>query len=614
MDKLNSRKFLLWILTFILSSNIFATPFNLNNTFNSSQILSPTEAFKVTADLDKQQQNVRVNFAITPNYYIYKDRLKITAIPKDQLDISHIKPPASLFIQVPEMTPQGKLFMQSEAVLTGNFSIKLPWKNPGLKQNIKLTIVLQGCDGKSICYPPQTYNFTLNPESPTAVPVNLSSTSLTSSSFHKLYTGEVTSSTLLARLNIFEIMALFFVAGIAIALTPCMYPLYPIALTTIMGNTQLKSPTTTVKLVLCYIQGLALIYVIMGAIAAFSGKLLTTVMQTPWFILTCSGILLLLGLAMFDLLEVKLSNKIQNYFHIKAAKLIGGKYTTVFIMGIFSSLLLGPCITPPLIIAIGFIANKGSVLFGVLGLYVIALGMGMPILLLATLGNEFLPKSGSWMTMVKYLLGTLIIVTSIYLAYPFIDLGNSFISIGMLCFIVALVFLIINYTRAQHLQQLVHKITPILIIFLGLGFTLYGVKHLFKDVQDLKVNSGTMVNRALNVDANTFRVVTTKVELDNLISQSKKPIIIDIYANWCTVCKEMTVKTFTDSQVQVALANYTRIKFDISSNLPEYYTVLQQYDLYGPPAILILNPQHQVIDKLLGFVKSKTLIQHLSPK
>lgn len=606
MGRFKIKAWLFKIVTLLFSSGVFASVIDFTTSLPSGSILPPSQVFKVAAKLTQQQ--VVVYFEILPNYYIYKNSLKITALPPAKLDLTHAIVPKALTINVPQTTANGTLSMQPEEVFTGSFEIKLPQTNPDAKQEVKINVSLQGCDGKSVCYPPQHYQFSLNANKAQLVaPANkdAAATSSLLASFQHLYTGEVSRSTLLTQLNLANIIFIFFIAGIAIALTPCMYPLYPIALSAIIGNNKPKSQLITFKLAWCYLQGIALIYVIMGIIAATSGKLLTTLMQTPLFILTSAAILLLLGLAMFDLLEVKLSTRLQNYLQLKTAKLIGGSYTTAFILGLFSSLLLGPCITPPLITAIGFIAHEGSVLIGVLGLYAIAMGMGVPILLLATLGNKLLPKSGRWMELVKHLLGAVIITASIYLAYPFISLGNHFISIGVLCSAVALIFLLIKHFRSSSLELLVHQRVPILMLILGIIFTVYGSRITPANI----VVPATVSNQNL---INSFIVVNKKAELDRLIKQSTQPIIIEVYANWCTVCKEMEVTTFKQSQLQQALTYYTRIKFDITTNLPEYYQMLTQYGLYGPPAIILLDKQHKVVDLMVGFVSSDTLIEHLS--
>lgn len=362
---------------------------------------SPEQVFKVSAKLlDKDK--VHLTFEIAPGYYVYKDRFLINFLPsKESAALSSIKWPNSLFI--PDINDPNK----KEEVLTGKFAFDINSKTPV----DKIDLTLQGCDGKTICYPPQKYLFNLNNSN------NLSISKI----FNDLLTffqGDF--STRLSNLNTMSLILIFFIAGIAISLTPCMYPLYPIALSTIIGNSVNLKRKNILVLTISYIHGIALIYVVMGCLAAYTGELLTTIIQTP-VVITISGLIwFILGLSMFDFFEIRLPHRLNSYLHSKSIRISDGGYTKVFFMGILSSIILGPCVTPPLIAAIGFIVGRGDIIFGGLALYSISLGMGIPILILALLGDKMLPRSGSWMITIKYLMGLVMIAGSIYLIAPFI--------------------------------------------------------------------------------------------------------------------------------------------------------------------------------------------------
>jgi thiol:disulfide interchange protein DsbD len=493
---------------------------------NSNNSQSPEQVFQVSAKLvDKNK--AKLAFVIAPDYYIYKNRLQISFLPnKQSIALNSIIWPHSLLI--PDINDPDK----TDEVLTGKFTVDIPIK-AGTSQ---LNLTLQGCDGKSICYPPQKYTFNLTESK------NVTNNGFIHD-FMGLYHGDISNR--LSNLNTFELIILFFIAGIAIALTPCMYPLYPIALSTIIGNSVSLKRSNILALVISYIHGIAIIYVIMGFLAAYTGQLFTTIIQTPIVVVFSGLIWFILGLSMFDLFEIKLPNSLNSYLHTKSMSINGGSYTKVFIMGIFSSILLGPCVTPPLIAAIGFIVGRADVIFGGLALYAISLGMGVPILILALVGDKILPRSGRWMTGIKYFMGSIMIAGSIYLVVPF--LYNHY------------------FTKA--------------VITTSQGS--YGET-----------------------------VVTTSSELNSAIRQSKKPVIIDFYASWCTICKEMEKTTFADKNVQQALSQYTVIKFDLSQNTPDELQVLKRYGLYGPPALLILSKDKSE-DKILGFVAADDLIHKL---
>jgi thiol:disulfide interchange protein DsbD len=339
----------------------------------------------------------------------------------------------------------------------------------------------------------------------------------------------------------------------------------------------------------------------MGVIAAFSGKLLITLIQTPIFVLISSCIFLLLGLAMFDLIEVKLPNRLHNYIHTKSANLGNGRYFSAFILGVLSSFLLGPCVTPPLIIAISFIAKTGNVINGILGLYAISLGMGLPILILSTVGNKLLPKSGAWMNTIKHIMGIIIIALAIYLTYPLINLGNSFLSIGVLCFITALAFLLIKQFRSHDLELLIHKIMPILMIIIGLGFVILGSTNQPTTTSQLTITNQTGGGTVVSIN-----------DLDKILAASNKPIIIIVAAKWCSICRELEATTFRDKDLLDKFKQFTVIHFDMTDNQPDSTQLLKRYKLYGPPAIIILDRNKAQQDKITGYISGRDLIRRLT--
>lgn len=564
------------ILAFVLFiSTVFASNF-YSFTDHTTQIPAQ-QAFRVNAVLESTT-SIKISFNILPNFYIYKERVSIKSNNPLAFNAEDIHLPSGIKMNV----YNGESYAE-EMVLNGTFSINIVLKKPVDKLN--LTVHLQGCDGKTICYPPQNYQFELGQSKGFFA------------HFKDVFTEIYSGGSSITQVNAIELFLVFFLAGVAISLTPCMYPLYPIALSSISQTATKKS--SVIKLSLCYIHGISLIYILMGIIAAFSGHLLITLIQTPVFVLISSAIFLLLGLAMFDLIEIKLPNRLHNYIHIKSNNL-GSGYLSAFILGILSSFLLGPCVTPPLIIAIGYIASSGNVINGVLGLYAISLGMGLPILILATVGNKLLPKSGAWMNGIKHLLGLIIIALAIYLAYPIINLGNSLLSVGVLCFITALAFLLIKQFRSPDLELLIHKIMPILMIVVGLIFTFVSS---YKPAAVASVVPEAVAGSVANI--------VSINQLDQIIAKSKKPVLVIISAKWCAICRELEATTFKDRDVIDKFKQYTVIHFDITDNQPDSATLLNRYKLFGPPAILILDKNKILQDKIIGYINAKDLLKHI---
>lgn len=558
----------------LISSSYADIDFTKNNDLNS--LRSPDQVFKVSL-ISESNNAVVIKFDIAPGFYIYQHSLKITANPNGIIANDKIKIPNGF-----EMDIFDGQTTKKEAILNGNFALSIPVIS---QQAGDLVVSLQGCDGKKICYPEQQYILKINQ--------NRSWISSLEDVFNNIYFGSASDNMALKHTNFIELILVFFIAGVFLALTPCMYPLYPIALSALTGGTAKRQ--NIIKLTLCYIHGISIVYVLIGVLAATSGKLLTSIIQTPAFVLISSGILLLLGLAMFDLLEIKVPNTINSYVNLKANNIVGGRYTSAFLIGLLSSLLLGPCVTPPLVIAIGFIASVGSLSLGILSLYAMSLGLCLPIFILATMGSRFMPKSGVWMSIVKHLLGVLIIAIAINLAYPLLKFANQSLSVGILCFSVTLIFLIIKHFQSPDLELLTHRVMPILMMVIGLTFTVIGAKQVsFTQATHGNIDIATDVNQ-----------VKTAIANDNM------PVIIIISAKWCSICREMEATTFKDKSVLNLFKNYVVIDFDITANQPGQISFLNSYNLYGPPAILIFNHSNKTPDILTGFIDVKTLINKL---
>ncbi|MCC2626115.1 MAG: dsbD [Burkholderiales bacterium] len=545
----------------------------LDSFTNSSVVLSPEHAFSVSASFESATV-AKLHFDISPGFYIYKDRLEIKSNNLQAFNSSDILLPSGV-----EMNIFNGVKYSKEVVLNNKFDVFIKLRYP--LDKLTLLVRLFGCDGKTVCYPPQDYKFEL--EQPGTLLKYFGNL------FTKINSG-ISNNTLA---NPFKLFIVFFLAGIAISLTPCVYPLYPIALSAISKTATKKS--NVIKLAMCYIHGISLIYVLMGVIAAFSGYLLITLIQTPIFVLLSSMVFLILGLSMFDLLEIKLPSRFHGYIHTKSAKVNNGGYISAFILGFFSSFLLGPCVTPPLIIAISYIASKGSVISGVLGLYAISLGMGMPILILSTAGSKLLPKSGPWLNGIKYILGFVIIAVAIYMAYPLINIGQPLLGVGVLCFVTALAFLLIKQFRSRDLELLIHTVMPILMIIIGLAFIIIGSHKIANETV------GTIAKNNLSLN-----------QLNEMVVSSNKPVIIIVSAKWCAICRELEATTFKDKEILEKFKQYTVINFDITENKPDAINFLRQYKLYGPPAIIIFAKDKKLKEKISGYISAADLSKHLN--
>ncbi len=549
---------------------------------------SPDSVFKVFAKRINESQ-VEIKFNIKPNYYLYAKSLTIQSNPSNVLKIDTGSFPET--IKIPQLNNPEKL----DDVYIGDFNIMAHVDTSVSYPKLLLIVTIQGCDGKTICYPPEVLSFDI-----TSIGKNMqivhNEDITVMGTFNALLHGELSLNKLINSLSMLHILLIFFLAGFAISLTPCMYPLYPIALASILGRGNRPNIRRVLVLVLSYIHGISLVYILIGFLVSTGGVLLTTAMQTPLFIICGSIIWLILGLIMLDLVKFNLPNGFNNYLYSKNVVLTGGNIPSVVIMGILSALLLGPCVTPPLIAALSIIVIAHNVLLGVGLLYAISLGMGIPILMIALFGNKIMPKSGSWMNIVKYILGILIIVVSVYLVLPLLVSYNIYLSLSILSLGIGLLMLKLtwNHPKATFYFQ---KRLAIFIIILACVFQIIAIQDKFWQKPIDNINS-------------EFITATKSSELNYLIKTSNKPVIIDFYASWCSICREMASTTFKDPKVINKLSNYTVIKFDLSQNTSEAQMVLKHYGLYGIPALIILWP-NQKPEKLVGYISSMELLNTL---
>jgi len=551
-------KYFFILLTFLCSSSAIA-----NQSFDLNSFNQMSNVVKISNS--KESDNiVHSTIQVDPRFYLYADNIVVTTTPVLALESC----------QIASSDPIKTIdFANSKHnVYVGNVNIFTTIKPQYQNKAYTINITLQACDGKTICYAPTIFSYDFNQ--------NI--VAQTGASIHKIY--DQNNTNLVDQLNILQIALLFFIAGILLALTPCTYPLYPIALKSIYG-VQHNNKHKRISLVLIYIHGIALIYVGLGVIAAFSGKNILNAIHTTSFNIIISSILILLGLSMFGLLEIRLPNAIQNLLHQKSHKIAGGTYITTFILGIFSSLFLGPCITPPLILAIGFIAVKGSLLYGIVGLYSLSIGMGIPILLLALLGNKLMPKSGMWMNIVKYLLGLLIIAIGIYNAHSLIFITQPILSIAFLILCSAIAYLILMLSIARNKITLIDKILVVVLLLSS------------------SVLIAISPAPASNVSASNL------TQIEQSITSDKETVVI-IKASWCSICQELEETTFRDPQLVQLLAQKNTLTLDITNTTPAIDQFLLQYQLYGPPAVLIFK-DGKLSSKLIGKVTAQQIIDKL---
>lgn len=569
--------------------------------------LPPDEAFKSAAVL-KNTQTLAVNFTIAKDYYLYRDKLAFV-----------VKSPADITLgKAVTPTPDVKEdpnFGRSE-VYHHDFSAELPLSRV-LKVDEKLVVEVtyQGCSENGLCYPPNTQPYTLaaadagnTPSQISAAPTEEADAGDASSIERTMKSG-----------GLWVAIAAFFGFGLALSLTPCVFPMIPI-LSGIIAGQKHVTRSSGFLLSLAYVLGMAITYAIVGIIAAQSGTLLTSALQNPIALGIGAAIFVALAFSMFGFYDLQLPSALQSKLTETSNKLHGGHLTGVFGMGALSALIVGPCVAPPLAAALAYIAQTGDSVKGGLSLFFLALGMGVPLLAVGVSAGTLLPKAGAWMNGVKYFFGVAMLGVAIWLISPFLPAWVH-MALWAALLIISSVYLHALDTLPPHAKGWARfwKGVGVVALIAGLGLLLGALGGSRDILQPLSVYQGVAAGptgaQAAPAKGLAFEKVKDTAELDARLQAAKaagKPVMLDFYADWCVSCKEMEKFTFSEAQVQSRLQDVVVLKADVTNNTEADKALLKRFGLFGPPGIIFWSAQGQQSDhKVIGYEETGKFMQSL---
>jgi thiol:disulfide interchange protein DsbD len=524
----------------------------------AQNFLAPEQAFQVSAEYQSNQEIV-LHAKPAKGYYIYRESIKFKLVKNTD----------AVQLGLPQL-PLGKIkfdenFGKELETYPKDFSILLPLINNKNATGMLLSMELQGCADKGICYPPMELRFTLSGLQSTVNGVlyeegaAIDSTAPKKLGLSELWSARDDAGLLTGMLqNISPVVLLvsFFILGLAMALTPCVLPMLPIMSSVIFGskNEQHRnvSKLRSSMLALSYVLGMAIMYSVAGMITAALGANIQVWLQNPWVLGAFALLLLALAASLFGFYELRLPQALHNKIDRIAGKQEGGSVVGAFMLGAISTLIASPCVTAPLAGVLAFIAQTGSIPLGGILLFVMALGMGLPLMLFAIGARGLLPKAGAWMTIVQRIFGVLLIGLAVWVASPIFTNSKT------------------SSNETMH-----------------------------------QLESGLV-----------FQRVATSAQLEAVLIQAKQkrqPVLLDFYADWCVTCKEMELLTFSDEKVKAALSTYLLIQVDVTKNTVEHQRILKQYVLFGPPAILFFdaNGEEKLSRRVIGFMKAERFLERL---
>ena len=563
--------------------------------------LPPDQAFGLEASVS-DARTVLANFKVTPSYYLYRDKVSFS-IKNGSAKIGKLNMPQGDLKQDPNFGEM-MVFHQSFQVEVALIN------NSPVAQNIILEATYQGCSENGLCYPPINKEIKLLLPAPASVaaaaPVapkiatSLKSPAKTdpavSPALAKPDSADAPSENskiaqIFKQKSFWLVVSFFFGAGLLLALTPCVFPMIPILSGIIVGRGHHVTKMHGFLLSLAYVLGMAVTYSAVGIAAGLSGSLLSSALQTPWVLGSFAAVFVLLSFSMFGFYELQLPSALQSKLSGTSNRLHGGHLSGVFVMGALSAVIVSPCVAAPMAGALLYIGQTHDALLGGVALFALAMGMGVPLLLVGASAGALLPKAGAWMEAIKNIFGVMMLGVAIWLVSSLLPLGVVMLLWAALL-ILSAVYLHAFEALACNSSGW-HKLGKglgIIIMLLGIALLIGALSGARDILHPLGALGGGQA--AAQTTHLQFERVKNLAELDSRITQARgKTVMLDFYADWCVSCKEMESITFADTRVQAQLKNSVLLQIDLTANSEDDKAFLQRYALFGPPAILFFDQQ-----------------------
>ncbi|WOR24753.1 protein-disulfide reductase DsbD [Citrobacter braakii] len=560
------------ILTLILllcSTSTFAGLFDAPG---RSQFVPADRAF--VFDFQQNQHDLNLSWQVKDSYYLYRKQISITP---SQADIAEVKLP-------PGVWHEDEFYGKSEIYRK---QLTIPVTVNQAKSGATLTVTYQGCADAGFCYPPETKTVPLSEVSADtrATPAPVPATDTLQE--RPQPATQLPFSALWALL-----------IGIGIAFTPCVLPMYPLISGIVLGGKQRLSTGRALLLTFIYVQGMALTYTALGLVVAAAGLQFQAALQHPYVLIGLAVVFTLLALSMFGLFTLQLPSSLQTRLTLMSNRQQGGSPGSVFAMGAIAGLICSPCTTAPLSAILLYIAQSGNMWLGGGTLYLYALGMGLPLMLITVFGNRLLPKSGPWMEHVKTAFGFVILALPVFLLERII--GDDWgVRLWSLLGIAFFSWAFITSLQAKHAWMRIVQIILLaaaLVTVRPLQDWAFGVPH---------AQTQTHLN---------FTPVASVDALNQALAQAKgKPVMLDLYADWCVACKEFEKYTFSNQQVQQALGDTVLLQADVTANNAQDVALLKHLQVLGLPTILFFDAEGKEHPeaRVTGFMDAATFSAHL---
>ena len=571
------------ILLFGLTSEMLAEPISISSVLKSQnqQFLHPDEAFIVQTVFVKKNQ-LEISFQIAEGYYLYKSKIFLTFENKGSKKIYPRLPAGEI--------KNDPTFGEVEIYRSGVILRTDPLASDDV-QDKSLILSYQGCAEDGICYPPQTKSIDFRESS-----------------------GEPLSETLtiLERVkgqNSFFLLLIFFSFGVLLSLTPCVLPMLPILSGILVGQTGKSRKNNQTKLSIVYVFGMASTYSLLGLFVSLAGYRLQVLFQSPWIVLCFAGLFFVFGAAMFGVISIQIPATLSRRLDSISRHQKGGTYSGVFVMGILSALIVGPCVAPPLAAALTLVSQADSLIVGAASLFFMGLGMGVPLIALGASASYILPKAGPWMRQINELFGIVFFGVGIW----FLGRIVSSVFVFSLWAILGLMFLYWVMLRAGLISKIVPAGVNKWVTFV-LAFSLIAILYFwFVHTDGLGGNnSQSESDSSRSQFSENYLLISDIDDLKQKLStiQDDRIAMLELYADWCIECIRLEKNVLSHPEVLARLSNVELLRIDLTKNTPENLSFLQAFGLFGPPALLFFSQgQEDTRARIIGYTEKDRIIQ-----
>ncbi len=586
--------------------------------FAGSKFLMPDEAFQPSAKL-LNDTSVEATMKLGDKIYIYQKAFKFSLKGDSDLVIDHVE------IENKAQDHEG------EKVYLEDISAKIFFSkrdSASATEKVDLVMNYQGCSEAGLCYEPSSKVFTF--EIPTASlsavgSVKKEETTAEKSVDESLSDEFGTSETdeIVAALkggSVLTILAVFFGIGVVLSLTPCIFPMIPILSSIIVSQGEDISAKRGFMLSFVYVLAMAFAYSIAGVLAGIFGENLQVLLQNPWAIGGFALVFIALALSMFGFYEIGLpaswQSKLSSASDSASSK---GGFVGVAVMGFLSALIVGPCVAPGLAGALIYIGQTGDALLGGAALFVMSIGMGLPLLLIGAGAGRFMPRPGGWMDTLTHVFGAVMLAIAIWMLSRILPE-----TVTMLLWAIFFMFSAVYMGALESLEagkRGWHALTKAIgVLFLVYGALLFlgalsGSKSMFTPLDQFTSKNSVIQGASIEQPTTSqFQVIHSSAELDAILEANRdKTVMLDFAAEWCSSCKEMEHITFADAGVKAKMGEFVLVQADVTDNTDEERALTKRFGLFGPPGILFFKNTKEIKNaRVIGYQPPEKFLAHLN--